>query len=176
MQTIIRNPLEQFEILDLFSISTSLIDSKFALTNLGLYIFIVTFLISIINIWIASENKKLLLHSHGTLIQESIYATNLQTVKNQIGSSNEKYLPIIFTLFIFILFNNLIGLIPYSFTPTSHLDNIINLFILFSLLQKEFTDINSFNDNISFIKSYENTDTMKIKILKNNKDKSSIYR
>lgn len=122
MQIIIKNPLEQFEILDLFSISTSLLGYRFVLTNIGLYILIVTILICTISIWIASENKKLLLHSYGTLIQESIYATILQMVKTQIGSSNERYLPVIFTLFIFILFNNLIGMIPYSFTPTSHLN------------------------------------------------------
>jgi len=32
-----------------------------------------------------------------------------------------KYIPLIFSLFIFILFNNLIGLIPYSFTAPSHI-------------------------------------------------------
>ncbi len=129
MQIIIKNPLEQFEILDLFSITSSLLGSQFILTNIGLYILIVTFLSCFINIWIASENKKLLLHSHGTFIQESIYATVLGAVKNQIGSFNEKYLPIIFTLFIFILFNNLVGIIPYAFTPTSHLVLTLSLSI-----------------------------------------------
>lgn len=126
---IIKNPLEQFEILDLFSISTSLLGYRFVLTNLGLYIIIITVLSCYISIWIASESNKLLLHSYGSLIQESIYATILQMVKNQIGSSNEKYLPLIFTLFIFILFNNLIGMVPYSFTATSHLVLTLSLSI-----------------------------------------------
>jgi F-type H+-transporting ATPase subunit a len=139
MQIIIKNPLEQFEILDLFSISTSLLGYRFVLTNLGLYIIIITFLILIINYWITSESNKLLLHSYGSLIQESIYATILQMVKNQIGSSNEKYLPLIFTLFIFILFNNLIGMVPYSFTPTSHLYQIyLSLFFLVIYMTKHF--------------------------------------
>jgi group II intron reverse transcriptase/maturase len=98
MQTIIRNPLEQFEIIDLFSISTPLLGYKFALTNLGLYALIATSLILTVGFWIASENKKSLLYNYGSLIQESAYATIHSTVKDQIGSSNEKYLPFIFSL------------------------------------------------------------------------------
>merc|ERR1712032_1585731 len=44
-----------------------------------------------------------------------------QLVYDNLNSDGEKYLPYISTLFVFILFNNLIGLIPYSFTVTSHL-------------------------------------------------------
>jgi len=122
MQIIIRNPLEQFEILDLFSISTSLLGYKISLTNFGLYTLIATFLILIVGIFINNENKKSLSPNGFNLIQESTYATIHNTVKDQIGPSNEKYLPFIFSLFIFILFNNLVGMIPYSFTPTSHLN------------------------------------------------------
>jgi F-type H+-transporting ATPase subunit a len=126
---IIKNPLEQFEILDLFSISTSLLGYRFVLTNLGLYIIIITVLSCCISIWITSEKQRsCLLHSYGSILSESIYATILGMVKNQIGVSNERYLPIIFTLFIFILFNNLIGMVPYSFTPTSHLTLTILFF------------------------------------------------
>jgi F-type H+-transporting ATPase subunit a len=39
----------------------------------------------------------------------------------QIGEEGRKFFPFVFTLFFFILFGNLIGLFPYSFTYTSHI-------------------------------------------------------
>ena len=42
-------------------------------------------------------------------------------VDSQIGSKGRKFFPLIFTIFVFILFTNLIGMVPYSFTATSHL-------------------------------------------------------
>ena len=44
-----------------------------------------------------------------------------QTVGNVMGESGKKFFPFIFTLFIFIFFTNFLGLIPYSFTVTSHI-------------------------------------------------------
>jgi F-type H+-transporting ATPase subunit a len=44
-----------------------------------------------------------------------------QTVFNVMGESGRKFLPFIFTLFWFIFFSNFLGLIPYSFTVTSHI-------------------------------------------------------
>ena len=52
---------------------------------------------------------------------ESIYSTILSVVVNQInGKRGQAYFPFMYTLFIFILINNLIGMIPYSFASTSH--------------------------------------------------------
>lgn len=114
----IRNPLEQFEILDLLSIS--ILDTiKISLTNVGLYILIATSLLLIITIW--NNQKTQLLNSSSSLIQESTYDTILSIIKDQIGGENERYLPFILSLFFFILFSNLIGLVPYSFTATSQI-------------------------------------------------------
>jgi F-type H+-transporting ATPase subunit a len=52
---------------------------------------------------------------------ESLYATVHSIVTNQINSKKgQMYFPFIYTLFIFILINNLIGMVPYSFASTSH--------------------------------------------------------
>src|SRR5208282_3178322 len=50
-----------------------------------------------------------------------MYATIHTIVVNQINAiSGQIYFPFIYTLFVFILINNLIGMIPYSFASTSH--------------------------------------------------------
>jgi F-type H+-transporting ATPase subunit a len=52
---------------------------------------------------------------------ESIYATVYSIIINQINSNKgQMFFPLISSLFIFILINNLVGMIPYSFAPTSH--------------------------------------------------------
>ncbi len=42
-------------------------------------------------------------------------------VRDNVGSEGRRYFPFVFSLFMYILFANLIGLIPYSFTFTSHI-------------------------------------------------------
>ena len=51
---------------------------------------------------------------------EYLFGFVLQLVKNQVGPSGQPYFPAIYSLFLFILLLNLIGLIPYSFTATAH--------------------------------------------------------
>jgi F-type H+-transporting ATPase subunit a len=50
-----------------------------------------------------------------------------QTVLPVMGDSGRKFFPFVFSLFIFIFFTNFLGLVPYSFTVTSH---IIVTFVL----------------------------------------------
>jgi len=77
---------------------------------------------------LANNNRKVIAN-RWTISTEGTYGSILNMVREQIGVSNELYVPFIFTLFNFILFNNLIGMVPYSFTPTSHLALTISLSI-----------------------------------------------
>ena len=62
-----------------------------------------------------------------------MYSSIYNIVINQINAKKgQKYFPFIYGLFLFILINNLIGLIPYSFAPTSHF--ILTFFISFSVV------------------------------------------
>jgi F-type H+-transporting ATPase subunit a len=118
--TDIPSPLDQFEIRDLLSLNAPILGNlHLSLTNIGLYLTIATFLVLSLNILAINFNK--LVSNNWSISQESLYATIHSIVTNQINATKGQiYFPFIYTLFIFILLNNLIGMIPYSFASTSH--------------------------------------------------------
>lgn len=112
------SPLNQFEVRDMLDLNL-LNYLHLSLTNIGLYLSIGCFFILALNILSTNYNK--IIPNNWSISQESIYMTIHSIVVNQINSkSGQQYFPFIYTLFIFILINNLIGMIPYSFASTSH--------------------------------------------------------
>jgi F-type H+-transporting ATPase subunit a len=118
--TEILSPLDQFEVRNLLSIDAPILANiHISLTNIGLYLIIGMLLILSLNILSTNYNK--MVSNKWSISQESIYATIHSIVVNQINARNGQiYFPFIYTLFIFILINNLIGMVPYSFASTSH--------------------------------------------------------
>jgi len=116
----IRSPLNQFEIRDFLYLDAPILGNvHFSITNIGFYLTIGAFFI--LTLQILSTNYNKLVSNNWSVSQESIYATIHSIVVNQINSrTGQIYFPSIYTLFIFILINNLIGMIPYSFASTSH--------------------------------------------------------
>ena len=114
------SPLDQFEIRDLLSIDAPILGNlHISITNIGLYLIIGVFFILTLNILSTNYNK--LVGNNWSISQESLYATIHSIVTNQINPRNGQiYFPFLFALFIFILINNLIGMVPYSFASTSH--------------------------------------------------------
>ena len=97
----------------------------FSLTNMLFINFLVLLIFSSIIYFISSTNGTeitffFIPNVWQTLI-ETIYETSAQLVFDNLNKDGEKFFPFITVIFTFILFNNLIGLIPYSFTITSHL-------------------------------------------------------
>jgi len=128
-------PLEQFQILSLISIKIFSFD--FSITNF-LLINLLALLSFISFIYYNSSNKNYLQETSYFFIPdawqktiESVSEMSAQLVSDTILTDNEKYFPFISVLFNFILFSNLIGLIPYSFTTTSHL--IVTFTLSFSV-------------------------------------------
>ena len=120
ISTYFTNPLSQFEIRDFFSIKLSFLNNlQLSLTNIGLYLILGASFILIVNLLSINYNK--LIGNKWSISQESLYATIQSIVVGQINAKQgQVFFPLIYTLFLFILINNLIGLVPYSFASTSH--------------------------------------------------------
>lgn len=116
----ISSPLDQFEIRDLLSLDAPILANlHISLTNIGLYLTLGAFIALTLNI--LATNYDRVVSNNWSISQESMYATVHSIVINQINSKNGQiYFPFIYALFIFILVNNLIGMVPYSFASTSH--------------------------------------------------------
>jgi F-type H+-transporting ATPase subunit a len=70
---------------------------------------------------ILANNNGKIISNKWSVSQETLYATIYSIVVSQIDSKKGQiYFPFMYVLFIFILINNLIGMIPYSFASTSH--------------------------------------------------------
>jgi len=128
-------PLEQFQIVLLFSIKLLCFD--FSITNLALVNFLVLLLFGAIVLLFSSNVNCLkrtsffFIPSAWQALVELLYEITLQLVFDNINKEGEKYFPFLCIIFTFILFSNLIGLIPYSFTATSHL--IVTFTLSFSI-------------------------------------------
>ncbi len=116
----IPSPLTQFEVRNLLSLDAPILGNiHLSITNIGFYLTIGALFILILNLLSTNDNK--LISNNWSVSQESLYATIHSIVTNQINpKKGQIYFPFIYTLFVFILMNNLIGMVPYSFASTSH--------------------------------------------------------
>ena len=133
-------PLEQFQIISIFSIKLAVFD--ISITNIFIVNTILIVLVTLIVSCTTSiekhskENSFFFIPNSWQTLIEMCYDMVSQLLFDNLNSKGEKYLPFIVTLFLFILLNNLIGLVPYSFTITSH------IIITFSMSSAIFIGIN----------------------------------
>lgn len=117
--TIAGSAFEQFEIIRIIPIHP-IGNLDISITNSTIFMIIGVGIFYIIyNINIKKGGK--IVPTRWQSIIEIIYDGVNKLVKENIGKEGGKYFPIIFTLFIFIGTMNLVGLIPYTFTPTAHI-------------------------------------------------------
>ena len=116
----ILNPLGQFEIRDLLIMDLPIINNiHISITNMVFYLSIS--LVIIITIHTMTNKYMNVIYKNWKLAVECINDTVYSIVVNQINKyAGQIYFPFIYALFIFILINNLMGMIPYSFSTTSH--------------------------------------------------------
>ena len=119
--TFIFSPLDQFEILPFYVFNLGFID--FTITNINIILLLIFLFLFIIYFFITNLNDFTLTIklSNWAIIFNSSYNLIQDLILNNIGIKGSKFFPLIFSIFIYIVLLNLIGLIPYSYTITSHL-------------------------------------------------------
>lgn len=111
------DPIAQFEIHKLAELKIGKFDISF--TNSALMM-VVT--IGLVSLWLLlSTSKKSLIPGRAQSIAEVSYEFIADMLRSAAGKDGMKFFPFVFTLFIFILFANLLGMIPFFFTTTSHI-------------------------------------------------------
>jgi F0F1-type ATP synthase membrane subunit a len=120
------NPLEQFEVI--IYLNFSILNFDFSLTNSGFYMFLITvvpLILFSLSFWFSY-----VISNSWQLFVELLYKFVLNLFVRQTGQlSALRYFPLFFCVFLFVLFSNLLGLLPFGFTVTSHI--LITAFIAF---------------------------------------------
>lgn len=123
------SPLEQFEIVPLF-----LFYYKFVFTNSTYFLFLVVF-ISLFFFYLTNLNNSIV-PNKWQLVVELIYQFIQKMTIDSLGLQGSKYFPFLFVTFCFVFSCNILGMIPYTFTITSH------IILTFSLGMMTFLGLN----------------------------------
>jgi F-type H+-transporting ATPase subunit a len=111
------SPLEQFEIKRWVTLDLGVIDASF--TNSSLFMAIAVALITLF--LTLSMRGRALVPTRWQSMAELSYEFIGNMIRENVGTEGRRYFPFIFSLFMFILFCNLLGMVPYTFTVTSHI-------------------------------------------------------
>jgi F-type H+-transporting ATPase subunit a len=118
----VANPMEQFEIKSIFPVVEHGQELPwYALTNSSLWMLIALVVVSAF--MLISTSKMAIVPGRMQAAVESMYGFISDMMHENIGPEGKRYIPLVFSLFIFVLAANLLGLIPWvhAFTPTSHI-------------------------------------------------------
>jgi len=111
------SPLAQFEIKTLVPIQIG--DINLSFTNSSA--FMVATVLAISLFLIVGMRRSALVPGRWQSMVELSYIFIANLIKDTVGSGGRPYFPFIFTVFMFVLFGNLFGMLPYTFTFTSHI-------------------------------------------------------
>jgi len=142
------NPMHQFEVYKIGP-EINLGSTNLSFTNASLFMtisaaFILLFLF-------AGTKKKSLIPSKLQLVTEMSYTFVAKMINDTAGSNAKPFFPFIFTLFMFVLFCNMVGMLPYSFTVTSH---IIVTFVLAAFVFVGVTIIGFLKHGIKYLELF----------------------
>jgi len=111
------HPLEQFAIARIIPIHIGGLDVSY--TNAALMMTIAVVLVTAL--MVLATRRAALVPGRWPSVAEMLYEFVADMVDSNIGQGGRQFFPFIFTLFTFILFANLLGMIPYSYTTTSQI-------------------------------------------------------
>ena len=112
------DPIHQFQITKLFTIG-HIGGQEIAFTNSSAYMFVSVAVISLL--MIGGVAGRQLVPGRIQSIAELSYEFVASMIRGNVGSEGMKFFPLVFSLFMFIMVSNVIGIIPYAFTVSSHL-------------------------------------------------------
>jgi F-type H+-transporting ATPase subunit a len=121
------DPIHQFNIDKIFTIG-HIGNQEIAFTNSSAYMFGSVALISLLMIGGTAGRK--LVPGRIQSMAELSYEFVASTVRSSAGSEGMKFFPLVFSLFMFIMVSNMIGIIPYTFTVSSHIIVTVALALL----------------------------------------------
>ena len=110
------DPMYQFKIEPLAQLELAGYDVSF--TNSSLFMILV---LGALWLFMAGGMKREMVPGRWQMMVESMTGFIENMLSANVGKEGRKYLPYVFSLFMFILFCNMLGMLPYSFTVTSHL-------------------------------------------------------
>jgi len=110
------DPISQFEIHKLIEFKIGKFDLSFTNSSLMMVVAVVC-----ICAWLILSTKRSLIPGRAQSIAEVSYEFVANMIRSSAGTDGLRFFPFVFTLFIFILFANLLGMIPFFFTTTSHI-------------------------------------------------------
>jgi F-type H+-transporting ATPase subunit a len=112
------DPIHQFQIKNILTFG-KIGNAEIALTNSALFMIAAVGLIALLTI--AATSSRALVPGRFQAIAEMSYEFVANTLRSTAGTEGMKFFPLVFSLFMFILTVNVIGIIPYMFTVTSHI-------------------------------------------------------
>ncbi len=142
------NPMHQFNVYRIGpEIKLGNLDISF--TNASLFMVISS--LTILILFFIGTRKKSIIPTKVQLLAELSFTFISKMINDTAGSKAKPYFAFIFSLFMFVLFCNMLGMIPYSFTVTSH---IIVTFILASFIFVGVTIIGFVKHGLSYLKLF----------------------
>ena len=112
------NPMQQFTV-QRIGPEIKIADIDLSFTNSSLFM-VISASVIILFLFLGSKEKKIIPNKL-QLIAELSYTFVAKMISDTAGSKAKPYFPFIFSLFMFVLFCNMVGMLPYSFTVTSHI-------------------------------------------------------
>jgi F-type H+-transporting ATPase subunit a len=140
-------PMHQFEIKRLIPMELFGYDISF--TNASLFMVLALVLASLF--LITAMSRRSLVPGRLQSIAESTYEFVANIVRENLGQEGMRYFPWVFSIFIFILTLNMLGMVPGSFTVTSH---IIVTFALAAMVWLTVTFIGFARHGVGFLKLF----------------------
>ena len=113
------SPLHQFEIHPIIPIQLGDAGVDVSFTNSALFMVLAMVLIS--GFMVLGMRRSAIVPGRWQCAAEMAYEFIANMLRDTVGQEGRKYFPFVFTVFMFVLFGNLLGMVPYSFTFTSHI-------------------------------------------------------